>query len=267
MCCRYISNKERVFIVSLKMPVALQLYTVRSETEKDFVGTLKKVAELGYQGVEFAGYGGLPADELRDVLKELNLIPVNSHVALEKLEKDLEAEISYALEIGLKDITVPYLAESRRNSREAWTTVAKQLQDFGRKIKEAGLSLHYHNHAFEFEKFDGKYGLDILIDNTDADVVKLEVDTFWVQYAGVDPVAYLKGLAGRVTMVHLKDMIKDQQPPFAEVGEGCIDITGIIRVSKEIGVQWGIVEQDVCQRPPLESAKISIDNLKKMGVI
>jgi len=253
--------------MSLKMPIALQLYSVRSETEKDFIGVLKKVAELGYQGVEFAGYGGLPADEMRDALKELNLIPVNSHVALERLEKDFDGEISYALGIGLKDITVPFLAENRRNSKEAWTTTAKQLQELGSKIKEAGLNLHYHNHAFEFEKFDGKYGLEILIDNTDADTVKLEVDTFWVQYAGVDPVDYLKGLAGRVTMVHLKDMIKGQQPPFAEVGEGCIDIAGIIRVSKEIGAQWGIVEQDVCQRPPLESVKISIDNLKKMGVI
>lgn len=253
--------------MSVKMPIALQLYTLRSETEKDFIGTLKKVAELGYQGVEFAGYGGLPADELRDALREFNLVPVNSHVAIEKLEKDLDAEISYALGIGLKDITVPYLAENRRNSKEAWIAVAKQLQDLGRRIKEAGLNLHYHNHAFEFERFDGKYGLDILIDNTDADVVKLEVDTFWVQYAGVDPVDYLKGLSGRVTMVHLKDMVKGQEPPFAEVGEGCIDIAGIIKVSKEIGVQWGIVEQDVCQRPPLESVKLSIDNLRKMGVI
>lgn len=253
--------------MSVKMPIALQLYTLRSEAEKDFIGTLKKVAELGYQGVEFAGYGGLPADELRDALREFNLVPVNRHVAIERLEKDLDGEISYALGIGLKDITVPYLVENRRNSKEAWIAVARQLQDMGKKIKEAGLNLHYHNHAFEFEKFDGKYGLDILIDNTDADVVKLEVDTFWVQYAGVDPVDYLKGLSGRVTMVHLKDMIKGQEPPFAEVGEGCIDIAGIIRVSREIGVQWGIVEQDVCQRPPLESVKLSIDNLKNMGVI
>ncbi|MCM8901724.1 sugar phosphate isomerase/epimerase [Caldicoprobacter algeriensis] len=253
--------------MSVKMPIALQLYTLRSEAEKDFIGTLKKVAELGYKGVEFAGYGGLPADELRDALREFNLVPVNSHVAIERLEKDLDGEISYALGIGLKDITVPYLAENRRNSKEAWIAVARQLQDMGKRIKEAGLNLHYHNHAFEFQKFDGKYGLDILIDNTDADVVKLEVDTFWVQYAGVDPVDYLKGLSGRVTMVHLKDMIKGQEPPFAEVGEGCIDIAGIIRISREIGVQWGIVEQDVCQRPPLESVKLSIDNLRNMGVI
>jgi sugar phosphate isomerase/epimerase len=234
---------------------------------KTLLGTLRKVAQLGYQGVEFAGYGGLSADELGDVLKELNLTPVNSHVAIERLEKDLDGEISYALNIGLRDITVPYLSENRRNAKETCLTVARELQNIGTQVKEAGLTLHYHNHAFEFEKFNGGYGLGILIDNTDADVVELEVDTFWVQYVGIDPVEYLKGLSGRVAMVHLKDMLRGQEPPFAEVGEGCIDIPGIIKVSKDIGAQWGIVEQDVCKRPPLESVKLSIHNLKNMGVI
>jgi sugar phosphate isomerase/epimerase len=253
--------------MNAKMPIALQLYTLRTETEKDFIGTLKKVAGLGYQGVEFAGYGDLPADELKDVLKELGMVPVNSHVSIDKMEKDLEGELSYALNLGLKDITVPYLPEDRRKDKASWLAVAKELQELGTQFKDAGINLHYHNHAFEFEVFDDKYGMDILMDNTDPQVVKLEVDTFWVQYAGLDPVKYLKGLSGRITMVHLKDMVKDEEPPFAEVGEGCMDIPRIIKVSKEIGAQWGIVEQDLCKRPPLESAKLSIENLKDMNVL
>jgi sugar phosphate isomerase/epimerase len=248
-----------------KIPVALQMYTLRDVAANDFAGTFKKVADLGYAGVELAGTGGLSAAELKKLLDGLGLQIAGNHVGLQLLESDLNAALDYNAEIGNKNVVCPYLPEERRKSADDYKTLAALLNKVGATCKERGMQLCYHNHAFEFDKFEGQAGLDILFENTDPDLVKAELDTYWVKYGGEDPAAYIRKYSGRVPLVHLKDMTNDEKRTFAEVGEGTMDFNAIFEASEEAGVEWYIVEQDSCQRPSLESVEISLRNLKSMG--
>lgn len=248
-----------------EIPIALQMYTLRDETARDFVGTVRKVAEIGYAGVEFAGTGGLGAAELRRLLDDLNLRPAGSHTPLESLEKELNAVLDFNQTIGNEFVVCPWLPESRRQNADAYRALAEALNRIGAACRDRGLQLCYHNHAFEFERFDGRYGLDILLDATDPNLVKAEVDVYWVKKGGLDPAAYLRQYPGRCPLVHLKDMAGDEAGSFAEVGEGTLDWPSIFAASETGGARWYIVEQDRCQRPPLESIAISLRNLRSMG--
>ncbi|HID56864.1 TPA: sugar phosphate isomerase/epimerase [Candidatus Poribacteria bacterium] len=249
-----------------RIPVALQLYTVRDETAKDFLGTLERVAQIGYEGVEFAGTGGLSSSELKKALDELGLKPAGSHVGIDQLKGNLDAVIEYNLEIGNRYVVCPFMPEEMRGSASQWREVAETLSEIGAKCKEEGLILCYHNHAFEFRRFNGKYGLDILYESSDPEFLKAEIDTFWVKFGGEEPAEYIRKLAGRCPLIHLKDMGEDGKT-FMEVGEGIMDFMAIFDASEKSGVQWYIVEQDVCQRPSLESARISFENLRKWGKV
>ncbi len=248
-----------------KVPVALQLYTVRDELAKDFKGTVRQVAEMGYAGVEFAGTGGLSASEMRDLLSETGLQPAGSHIPLDAFEKGLDEVISYNLDIGNGYVGVPYLPNDLHNP-QGFRKLAAFLNKIGPTIKDAGLALYYHNHAFEFEVNDGVRGIDILLQETDPDLVKLECDVYWVYYAGQDPASLIRANAGRFPLIHLKDMTgAGDERTFAEVGEGVIDFEPIFAASEAQGAEWYIVEQDRCSRPSLESAEISLRNLQKWG--
>jgi len=249
-----------------RIPVALQLYTVRDETAKDFLGTLEKVAQIGYEGVEFAGTGGLSPSELKKALNDPGLKPAGSHVGIDQLKGNLDAVIEYNLEIGNKYVVCPYMPEEMRGSASQWREAAETLSEIGAKCREKGLILCYHNHAFEFQKFDGKYGFDILYESSDPECLKAEIDTFWVKFGGGDPAEYIRKLAGRCPLIHLKDMGEDGKT-FMEVGEGIMDFQAIFDASEKGGVEWYIVEQDVCQRPSLESARISFENLRRWGKV
>lgn len=244
----------------MDLPVALELYTLRNELKDDFLGTLEKVAEIGYKGVEFAGYGGFSASELKKYLDRLGLVPTGSHVGIDLLKDRLDEVIEYSIEIGNKYIVCPW---NKYETKDDFISTAKLLNDIGKKCKENGLVLCYHNHNHEFQLFDGKYGLDLLYENTDPDLVKAEIDIYWVEYAGVNPVDYIKKYSGRLPLVHLKDM-EEGTRDFAEIGKGTMNIKEIIEASQKAGAEWFIVEQDVCKRPPIESVKISFENIKKM---
>ncbi|AFK86270.1 xylose isomerase domain-containing protein [Thermoanaerobacterium aotearoense SCUT27] len=247
-------------MIYMDLPLSLQLYTVRNELKDDFVGTLEKVAEIGYKGVEFAGYGGLKANEMRRHLERLGLTPTGSHISLDALKSNLDKEIEYNLEIGNKYIVCPW---NKYEAKEDFIETAKLFNEIGEKCAEKGLIFCYHNHNHEFVNFDGKYGLDLIYENSNSNFLKAEIDTYWVKYAGEDPASYIKKYSGRVPLVHLKDM-DGATKDFAEIGEGIMNIKDIIDASLEAGVKWFIVEQDVCKRPPLESAKISFHNINKM---
>jgi len=249
-----------------KIPIALQMYTLRNEAAEDFIGTLRKVAEIGYAGVEFAGTGSLSASELKSVLDDLGLRPAGSHIGLEPLEKELGEVIDFNLEIGNRYIVCPGVPEERRNSEEAWKALAETFNGIGAECKKHGLVFCYHNHSAEFQKFNGRYGLDILLQSSDPELVKAQVDTFWVQYAGVDPAGFIRKYPGRCPLVHLKDMAEDRKS-FAEIGEGILDFKAIFAACEEVGTEWYIVEQDSCSRPPIESVRISFENLKSWGMI
>ncbi|HSV74759.1 MAG TPA: sugar phosphate isomerase/epimerase [Chthonomonadales bacterium] len=249
-----------------KLPIAVQLYTLRDDAAKDFPAVLKQVAGLGYAGVELAGTHGMAAADLKRLLDDLGLKAVGSHTGIEQLETELSAVLDYNEAIGNPYVVCPWMPEERRQSADGWKRAAETLAGIGEACQTRGMRLCYHNHAFEFERFNGATGLDILFGGAPAAALGSELDTYWVRYGGEDPVAYLRKLAGRVPLVHLKDMLGDESRGFAEVGEGVMDWPTIAAEAGAAGAEWLIVEQDVCQRPPIESVEISLRNLRRMGI-
>jgi len=250
-----------------KIPVGLQLYTLRDLMKDDFTGTLKQVAALGYQFVEFAGYGGLPAKELKKTLDDLGLQAVSSHVGLPLLENELEQQIEYGLEIGLKYLVCPYTPPEKLPDEPFFNQLMEKFRKIGEACRQNGLTFAYHNHAFEFQKSGGQYLLDRIYESVDSSLMQAELDLYWVKKGGLDPREYLLSYKGRCPLIHLKDMADDENGSFAEVGYGVIDFPSIFAVSEEVGVQYYIVEQDQClNHPPLTSVKMSIDYLKSIGI-
>lgn len=247
------------------VPIALQLYTVRDDLAKDFEGTMQRVAEIGYTGVEFAGFGEWPPSRIWRALQEFNLKAAGAHWPLEALEENLEEVVEKNLEIGNDFIVVPWLSEDRRRDRKRWREVANSMNEIAKDIQDYGLRLCYHNHAFEFEKLGGETGWEIFFEAADPDLIGAELDTYWIKYVGEDPADYLRRLSGRCPLVHLKDMGKDEKRSTVEIGEGILDFDAIFTAAEEGGVQWYIVEQDNCERPALDSARLSFENLKARG--
>ncbi len=229
------------------LPIALQLYTVRDETAKDFIGTLKRVAEIGYEGVEFAGFGGLSAHELCTVLADLQLTAAAAHIGFDELRETPGAVIDYQLEIGNPYVVIPWMAG--HNDLAGWEEEAAMLNKLGALLKENNLQLCYHNHAHEFEMVDGERGLDVLYRLTDPALLKTEPDLYWVQKGGEDPVKYVRKYAGREPLLHIKDMAADAEGSFTEFGAGILPWKEIFAAAEKGGVQWYIVEQYICAAP------------------
>lgn len=242
----------------------IALFTLRDELAKDFKGTLAKVKEIGYAGVEFAGFGDHSASEIKAMLEEVGLEAWSSHVPLAQLRESLDDVLAYHKEVGVHYIVCPYLTPEERQAKDDYLELAKDLETIGNACKEAGIGFCYHNHDFELQTFDGEYALDLLLSQTTEEHVQLECDAYWVEFAGVDAKRYMNQYTGRVPMVHLKDM-KATDKSFAEVGEGTLDIKGIIQAGKEAGARYFFVEQDICERSPLESISISFNNIQRLS--
>jgi sugar phosphate isomerase/epimerase len=247
----------------MSLPIGLQLWSIKEELEKDFKGTLKKVAEIGYDGVEFAGYGGLSSLELKELLLELGLKVCGSHVSLTELTENIDEVIEYSLAIGNKYIICPY---AEFNSKQDVLELAEKLNVIGEKCRAKGLICGYHNHAHEFSEFDGEYILDLIYKETDARLVKAELDTYWVEYAGVNVVEYIKKHSGRFELIHIKDMqIIGDTKQSTEVGNGLMNFPKVISEAEKQGATWLIVEQEYFTKPTLESVEISYNNLKELA--
>jgi sugar phosphate isomerase/epimerase len=249
-----------------RMGVGLQLYTLRDDLAQDFRGTLRKVAELGYEGVEFAGYGGLPAEELRDLLQELNLKAIGAHVSLVNSRNDLNKEIAYLKTIGATYYIIPHIAADDRKDGEAWKELFSYFEQAGKQVRDAGLQFGYHNHAFEFElKIGDQFVFDAMYSLTTPDHVTVEMDVCWVQYAGQNPLEYIKRYSGRLPLLHLKDFNRgpDNAMDTVELGKGEVELKKVIQASSDAGVEWLIVEQDRCANPPLESVETSLKWVKE----
>ncbi|RSK26185.1 sugar phosphate isomerase/epimerase [Bacillus sp. HMF5848] len=243
----------------MSIPVAVQMYTLREESAQDFVGTLKKVADLGFTGVEFAGYGGLPVREVKALLNELGLHAVSSHIPLEQLESNLEQVIEDQKVLGSSYIVCPYILPEQR-TEENYLKLIANLKKINEVCQSEGITLCYHNHDFELERLsDGRSALETIFDNT---TVSTELDVYWLTKAGEDPVEWLKRYKGRSPLVHLKDMTVDDEKFFAELGTGGVDLTSILQTGDEAGVKWWIVEQDQSRRTPFESIEMSLEYLK-----
>jgi sugar phosphate isomerase/epimerase len=248
----------------MKFPVALQPYTVRDELSKDYLGTLTRVAEIGYKGVEIGPPPeGITILEFKTHLARIGLQVIGAHAGLEQLTEGLAAQIGYLQEVGGKYLALSYRFGSRREVLES----AELFNRIGADCREEGIQFLYHNHNWEFVRFDGEYALDILLGATDPDLVKMELDTYWVKRGREEPVDYLRRLHGRCPLLHIKDMEGGEEQFFAEIGEGILDFEAILREAEAAGTQWLVVEQDECRRPVFESIAISYRNLQKMGAI
>lgn len=269
----------------MNFPIAVQLYSVRSDMAANFEGTLKKVKEMGYDGVEFAGLFGRSASEIREMCEKIGLIPVSAHVPFVDMMNDPSVLEAYA-EIGCEYVVIPYLTEEYRPGHEKFREVIEGAKFLGEKAKALGLKLAYHNHDFEFEKIDGEYALDILYNEVPTELLQTQLDTCWVNVGGEDPVAYIRKYAGRAEMVHLKDFVgcksenmyaligidedkkKDTEGKFEfrPVGSGVQNFPAILAAAEDAGTKWIIVEQDSPSMglTALESAKASIDYLKTL---
>jgi sugar phosphate isomerase/epimerase len=248
---------------------ALQLYTVRDLTAKDFAGTVKKVADVGYKFVELAGYGNLAnAKAARKALDDAGLKACSGHFAIDLLEKNVEQVLADAEALGIDTVVCPFLPEERRKDAKGYEATAKSLEAIGSQLHQHGLVLGYHNHAFEFQKFGDKTGLDIIFENTAPHLVVAEIDVYWVQNGGSDPVRLIEKYGERVRLLHLKDMAEGPDKRFAPVGAGIMKFKAILDAARTAGVRWGIVEQDrTYDAQPLDAIKTSLENLKKLGAV
>lgn len=241
---------------------SLQLYSLKNLTGDDFLGTLEKVAEMGYDGVEFAGFFDTPADVLKAHLDKIGLVAQGAHMGLAALEQDLDGVIEYNKAIGNKYIVVPFCG---CKTKEEFCDFAKRMAAVNEKMKDSGITLGFHNHAVELEYHeDGKYGFDIIV----GDELIYEPDVFWTDKAGIDTVAFLKRIGKRAPLIHLKDYKIQEDKSFKDVafGVGDLDHKTIVDTTLEFNKpEWLIIEWEGFEDGnDLEAVKISIDNLKKL---
>lgn len=246
------------------IPVGLQSYSVRDYLSEDYEGTLKKIAEIGYRYLEIGGFGPYNSDEWNEILEKYQLKILSNHIQIEMLEESLNHIMEFNHAIHNHRIVCPYLREERRQDLEGYHRVADSLNKIGKKCKERGFELYYHNHAFEFTDFDGKCGFDVLIEETDPDLVQFEVDTCWVQFGGRQPQDFIRKLSGRCKIIHLKDLEAGEKIVFREVGAGILNFQSIFEAAVEAGSEYFIVEQDVCPKDSLECVKDSFENIQKI---
>jgi sugar phosphate isomerase/epimerase len=244
--------------------IGMQLYTVRRELEKDFEGTLARVAALGYREVEFAGYFGHKPAEVRSLLKRLGLDAPAAHMQLSELRGDLGPAVRAAHAIGHKYLLVAWLPPEERQSLDNYRRLADLFNEAGARLGREGLRFAYHNHDFEFAPLEGRRPYDLLLERTDPRVVKLEMDLYWAVKGGADPVEYFGRHPGRFHLLHVKDMDATPRRFFADVGRGTIDFKSIFAQSREAGVRHYFVENDEPAGSPFDSLRTSIDYLRRL---
>ncbi len=248
-----------------KEVVAVQLYTVRDLTAKDFTGTVKEVARIGYDAVEFAGYGGLAAKDMKKLLDDLGLGCAGTHEGFERLDKSLSEVIDYNKVIGNHWIGCPSMPRQfTEKGADGFKAFGEKMNAIGEKVAAAGMELYYHNHSFEFKKEGGKYLLDYLWEASNPKFVKAEIDVYWVKDGGEDPAAYIAKLKGRCPLLHMKDMTSGTPKTYAPVGTGILDMKVIVKAGRSAGVRCYVVEEDTTQIPPLESIAISCKNMREL---
>ena len=251
-----------------KLNISVQLYTVRDAVAQDFPSVLKHAKAIGYKGAELAGYGSLKtAEATKKAFDDAGLVVSGAHVSIESVEQDPKKVLEEQKVLGNKNVIVPYLAKERRTSSADWRKLAETLNGFGKTAAAEGMRVLYHNHDFEFEKFDGKYAMDIFLEHADPKYVNLELDGFWVAFAGLDPAEYIRKNASRIKLVHLKDMAPGGEKKFAPVGTGTLDFKAISDAAAAAGVEWGVVEQDNCYgENPLHLIEVSYTELRRLGI-
>ena len=266
-----------------KIPLGIQLWTVKEDAAKDLEGTLRKVYAAGFREIEFAGFYDKSAAEIGALLKGIGFSLVSMHAGAGDIAKNGDKILADAKTLGLRYIVcsspgvspekdkLPWEEKMKAVDLSDWKWNADLFNKFGKQVSEAGMSFGYHNHSAEFKKFDGKTAFDHLYEMTDPKHVKIELDVGWVVVAQQDPIAILNKYKDRVIALHVKDVAKrvsqDKDPPSVALGEGVVDWKAVIGTAKKNGTKAFFYEQEEpFTRPILESVKISGDYLQKLAV-
>lgn len=251
------------------MKIAAQLYTVRDylKTPSDIAASLQRIKDIGYNAVQASGLGPIDPAELKALTDSVDLEICATHVPYTQLQNDLLSVVEAHHTWGCKYVGIGSMPESYRTNRDGYLSFAEEASNIGRALEKEGLRLIYHNHNFEYAKFDGVTGMDLLMQSFDSSV-DFELDVYWVQAGGASPVDWIRKVDGRMKVVHLKDMAvtPSREQLFAEVGEGNFNWPELIQACTDIGVEWGAVEQDKSSGNPFDSLQTSLKNLKSMQV-
>lgn len=240
--------------------IGLQLYSLNSLTKNDFLGTIQKVAQIGYEGVEFAGYFNTKAKDLKEFLDNLGITPAATHIGIERLQTHLHEEIDYCLELGCYNIVCPAIPEKYTKSIEGLNSLVDIFNNIGEKCKQNNINFLLHLHGNEFGLIDNKTFLDLLLEKL-GNILKLEIDTFWVENAGVDAFELYKKLIDKTPLLHLKDMKSKENKRDTEIGCGVIKLKEIVKYGNN-KTEWFIVEQEEFDIDQFESIEISLKNIK-----
>lgn len=245
--------------------LGVQLYTVRDvcQTEADLEQTLRKVSEIGYQTVQLSAINWeIPAKTVKTLCDRYGLKAVCTHLPLDFYENKMDWVIDYHLTVGAKTAGLGWLSQQYRSDLDTLKRTVGMMNGFDRKLREAGLRFGYHNHMFEFVKYDGKMMMDWLIDEGTFDFIP---DTCWIAGAGLNPCDVIRKMGKRASVIHFKDLKATQENKIepAEIGRGNLDWDALIPACS--GAESVVIEQDTCPGDPFESLKISYRYLKEKG--
>ena len=244
--------------------IGLQLYTVRRDLEKDFEGTLAQVAEVGFREVETAGLFGRSPKDARSTLERNGLSAPSMHVDLPEIQKDFTKTVETGIALGVRYVICAWLAPEERGSLDDYKRHTETFNRAGEEAKKAGIQFGFHCHDFEFAPLEGVVPYDLLLKETDASLVQMEMDLYWITKAGADPLHYFREYPGRFPLVHVKEMDRTPQKYFTEVGKGVVDFKRVFAQAKLGGIRHFFVEQDETPGPAIESARESCEYLKKL---
>ena len=271
-----------------KFNVGIQLYGVRNSMAQDFEGTLTALRDMGYEYVEFAGYYGKTAEQIKEILDRLGLKCISVHQGLDFYNEDPQAAAEFLKTFGVKYSVIPWYKVEELAGNEAWEASKARFNKVADVLAANGMMLGYHNHDFEFRKFEGKYLHDYIFEAVPADRIFPELDTCWVHYAGIKPEDKIREFNGRVPVVHLKDFVckslgggpvydlidnsgkdsgasrEDNGFEFRPLGMGIQNFSAILAACEECGTETVIVEQDRTygDMTELEAARIARDYLR-----
>jgi sugar phosphate isomerase/epimerase len=277
-----------LYAQALKVPLGLQLYSVRELLPKDYEGTLKQLGAIGFREVESAGYYNHSADQVKQAMSSAGLHLVSAHYGSDDLHQKLDEILDFSKAVGVSYIICSFpgfkdpsrvknMTNKERSGSftlEDWRWNAEQFNSIGTKVSAAGLKFGYHNHTMEFHKTDGVVPYDELLRLTDPAHVTMEMDCGWVTVGGANPIDYLRKYPTRISMLHAKDFKGITAassivnvPTIVELGQGTIDYRPIFAAAAKTGmVKHCFVEQEGYNVPPMEGLKIDADYMHKLGI-
>lgn len=247
--------------------VAAQLYTIRTYTrnEQDFSESMRKIREIGFTAVQVSAIGPIAWEEVARILDGEGLTCCAIHAAGVDILENTDTVIEQLVKLRCKHVAYPHPGEIKLTTTAEVKKFAEQLEVAGKRLHDAGKQLAYHNHSMEFRRVGGRPILELIYRNTDPRYLHAELDTYWVQHGGADPVEWCRKMKGRLPMLHMKDYRIDSEnkPDYAEIGNGNLNWKRIISTAEKSGCEWFIIEQDTCPGDPFDSLKVSFEYVRK----